>query len=179
MVINAQTKKPTFIPHTHPPQGNSPSTTPTHPLKVQRLSPMEMEDHQRCGLYYNCDEKYALGHRCKEHKLFQIDMTTQALTEDISIEETPELQVEDTNTLNSGGYEPPFSHEEPLISLHALSGISTPQTLKLMGYIKHRKFIVLVDSGSTHNFIHKRVAEETHCFVHPVHNFQIMIPMEV
>jgi hypothetical protein len=71
--------------------------------------------------------------------------------------------------------EPPFSHEEPLISLHALSGISTPQTLKLMGYIKHWKFIVLVDSGSTHNFIHKRVAEETHCFVHLVHNFQIMI----
>jgi hypothetical protein len=57
-----------------------------------------MADRQRRALCYNCDEKYALGHWCKEQKLFQIDMTTQALTEDISIEETPKLQVEDTNT---------------------------------------------------------------------------------
>ena len=35
--------------------------------------------------------------------------------------------------------------------------------------------VVLVDSGSTHNFIHKRVAEETHCYAHLVFNFQIMI----
>jgi hypothetical protein len=89
--------------------------------------------------------------------------------------ETPELQVEDTNTQTRAGIEPPFSHEEPLISLHALSSISTPQTLKLVGYIKHQKFIILVDCGSTHNSIHKRVAKETHYFVHQVPNFQIMI----
>jgi hypothetical protein len=76
MMINAQTKKLAFIPCTHPPQGNSPRKTLTHPLKVQRLSPTEMEDFQRHRLYYNCDEKYAPSHLCKEHKLFQIDMTT-------------------------------------------------------------------------------------------------------
>jgi hypothetical protein len=43
---------------------------------------------------------------------------------------------------------------EPLISLHALISFPTPQTLKLIGYIKHRKFIILVDSGNTHNFVH-------------------------
>ena len=47
---------------------------------------------------------------------------------------------------------------EPIISLNALTGFSTPQTLKLIGYIKHRKVIILVDSGSTHNFIHRRIA---------------------
>lgn len=45
--------------------------------------------------------------------------------------------------------------EEPTISLHALSGISSPKTLKLKGYVKHRKVIILVDSGRTHNFIHR------------------------
>jgi hypothetical protein len=134
-----------------------------------------MADRQRRGLYYNCDEKYAPSHRCKEHKLFQIDMTTQDLIKDINIVETPELQFEDTNTQIQADIEPPFSHEEPLISLHALSGISTPQNLKLTGYIKHQNVIVLVDSGSAHKFIHKRVVKETHCFVHAVPNFQIMI----
>jgi hypothetical protein len=132
-----------------------------------------MADHQRRGLWYNCDENNAPGHRCKEHKLFQIDMTTHALIKDILIEETLELHVEDTKTQVQVDFKPPFSHEELLISLHALSGISTPQTLKLTGYVKYRK--VLVDNGSTPNFIHKRVAEETHCFVHSVHNFQIVI----
>ena len=35
--------------------------------------------------------------------------------------------------------------------------------------------VILVDSGSTHNFIHKRVAKDTHCYVHPMSNFQVMI----
>ena len=75
-------------------------------------------------------------------------MTTHAMYEDITIDKTPKLQVEDTNTQTQVDIEPLFSHEEPFISMHALSDISTPQTLKLMGYIKHRKFIVLVKSGS-------------------------------
>ena len=64
---------------------------------------------------------------------------------------------------------------ELIISLNALIGFSGPQTLKLIDYIKHQKVIILVDSGSTHNFIHRCIAQETHCYIHVVNNFQIMI----
>jgi hypothetical protein len=64
---------------------------------------------------------------------------------------------------------------EPVISINTLTGFSASQTLKLIGYIKHQKVIILVDSGSTHNFIHRRIAQETHCYIHAVNNFQIMI----
>jgi hypothetical protein len=64
---------------------------------------------------------------------------------------------------------------EPIISLNALTGFSTPQTLKLIGYIKHRKSIILLDSGRTHNFIHRHIAQETNCYICAVNNFQIMI----
>jgi len=37
---------------------------------------------------------------------------------------------------------------EPLISLHSLTGLSAPQTLNLLSYIKHLKSIILIDSGS-------------------------------
>jgi hypothetical protein len=47
--------------------------------------------------------------------------------------------------------------------------------LNINGYIKHRLVEVLIDSGSTHNFIHRRIVEETHCFVYPSSNFQILV----
>jgi hypothetical protein len=56
-----------------------------------------------------------------------------------------------------------------------LVGISTPQTLKIEGYIKKKEVIVLIDSGSTHNFIHYKLAKDLNCFVYPVPEFQVMI----
>jgi hypothetical protein len=50
-----------------------------------------------------------------------------------------------------------------------------PQTLKLIGYIKHHKLIMLIDNKNTSNFIHRREAKDTHCYVCPISNFQIMI----
>ena len=37
-----------------------PSSTPT----IRRLSPVEMKEHRDKGLFFNCDEKFAPGHRC-------------------------------------------------------------------------------------------------------------------
>jgi hypothetical protein len=65
--------------------------------------------------------------------------------------------------------------EEPIILLHALFGISALLTLNLKGYIKHRLVVVLIDSGITHNLIHRKLDNEIHCFVHLVSNFQILI----
>ena len=63
----------------------------------------------------------------------------------------------------------------PTISCSALAGINTPQTLKIEGYIKKKKVIVLIDSGSTHNFIHYKLAKDLNFFVYPVPEFQVMI----
>jgi hypothetical protein len=70
-----------------------------------------------------------------------------------------------------------ISSEEltPMISCNALVEISTPQTLKIEGYIKNKKLIVLIDSGSTHNFIHYKLAKALNCFVYPAPEFQVMI----
>jgi hypothetical protein len=64
---------------------------------------------------------------------------------------------------------------EPLISLKALTRFFAPQTLKLIGYIKNRKVIIIVYNGSTHNFIHHHITQKTNCYICSVNNFQIMI----
>ena len=55
----------------------------------------------------------------------------------------------------------------PALFVASMTGISQPQTLKMFGYIKNAKVIVLVDSGSTHNFIDSRVEKELNIFIYP------------
>jgi hypothetical protein len=40
---------------------------------------------------------------------------------------------------------------------------------------KKKKVIVLIDSGSTHNFIHYKLAKALNFFVYPTLEFQVMI----
>jgi hypothetical protein len=63
----------------------------------------------------------------------------------------------------------------PTILCHALVGIITPQFLKIKGYIKNKKVIVLIDFGSTHNFIHCKLAKALNFFIYPELEFQVMI----
>jgi hypothetical protein len=128
-----------------------------------------MVECQMKGLFYNCDEKYFSGNKCKEQNFFM------AIYKDVPDEDVTAQLVEDPS-LPDATQEPIDPLEvEPIISLHTLTGFSTPQTLNLIGYIKNMKFIILVDSGSTHNFIHHRIAQETNFYICVVNNFQIMI----
>jgi hypothetical protein len=159
-VVSSQNQKPSFIPH---PKPINPTIPPT-PLKIQKLTRPKMAERQLKGLCYNCDDKYFPGHKCKEQKFFM------SIYDDISEEdiETP-LVSESPETPDITPPSDPLE-VELVIYLNALTGFSAPQTLKLIGYIKHRKVIILVDSGSTHNFIHHCIAQETHCYIHDVNN---------
>jgi hypothetical protein len=82
-----------------------------------------------------------------------------AMSEDVSEEEANVSHVPEIPPPKD--LPPPYDplEVEPLISLNALTSFSTPQTLKLIGYIKNQKFIILVDNDDTHNFIHRRIAQ--------------------
>jgi hypothetical protein len=97
-----------------------------------------------------------------------------AISEDISEEDVETPLVSESPEIIDITPPSDLPEVEPVISLNAFTGFSTPQTLKLISYIKHRKVIILFDSGSTHNFIHRHIAQETHCYIHAVNNFQIM-----
>jgi hypothetical protein len=128
-----------------------------------------MVEHQLKGLFYNCDDKYFPTHKCKEHNIFM------GISEDVLEEyfEDPLVSVSPEPTDMTPPLDP--TEVEPVISLYALTGFFATQTLNLIGYIKHRKVIILVDSGSTHNFIHRHIAQETNFYICAVNNFQIMI----
>ena len=140
-------------------ENNAPSPKTPQPT---RLTPQQLEERKEKGLCFNCDNKYSKGHKCGEKKLFYIDCEEE--------EEQEQEPSQDENVEY-------ISSEELtlMISCNEFSRINTLQTLKIEGYIKKKKVIVLIDSGSTHNFIRYKLAKALNFFIYPTSFFQVMM----
>lgn len=78
-MLNTQNPHSTFTSKSKP----MPSSNPSPPLKIQRLSPEEVANQQCKGFFYNCDEKYVKGRRFHEQKLFHMDVSSTLKIEDL------------------------------------------------------------------------------------------------
>ncbi|XP_022863881.1 uncharacterized protein LOC111383916 [Olea europaea var. sylvestris] len=109
---------------------------------IKRLSPTELQDQRSRGLYFNCDEKFLSGHRCK--KLFFIKgifPSSEESEDEVITEEELETNI-------------------PEISFHAISGTSNPRTIRLLSKIGGILITISIDSDSTHNFLNSKVASK-------------------
>jgi hypothetical protein len=68
------------------------------------------------------------------------------------------------------------NNDKSEIYVHALTCLSTPQTLNIAWYIKKQNVIIHIELGSTHNFIGKRLPESLNFFVYPLTNFHALVP---
>ena len=123
-------------------ENNAPSSNLPKPT---RLTPQQMDERREKGLCFNCDSKYNKGHKCGEKKLFYIDCEEEE-------EKEQETHEEKENEILEENKEETIEEITPTISCNALARITKPQTLKIEGYIKKKKVIVLIDSSSTHNY---------------------------
>src|SRR3984885_6502088 len=115
-----------------------------------RWTPQQLEEKRAKGLCYTCDSKYTKGHKCAKKKLFYIDCEEKEEKEQERSKEEDILQ------------EQSLAKEEMNLTIYfnALARITTPQTIKIEGQIKKKKVTMLIDSGSTHNFIHCKIGKE-------------------
>ncbi|KAF7154741.1 hypothetical protein RHSIM_Rhsim01G0051500 [Rhododendron simsii] len=111
---------------------------------VRRLTPKDFDEKRAKGLCFGCDEKYFRGHVCTKKQLYMIEVEDD---EDEFVEAQQEMLPDD-------------NPEEFHISVHALSGIQSYKTMRVKGYIKKTVIHILVDFGSTHNFLHPGVAKK-------------------
>ena len=121
------------------------------------MTPQKLEEKREKWICYSFDRKYTKGHKCIENKLFYIDY------------EADEEKEQTTSKGEDTHQEPTLEKEEMklTISCNALAVIIAPQIVKIKGYTKKEKVIVLIDSGGTHNFIHCKIAKELNCFIYP------------
>jgi hypothetical protein len=56
-----------------------------------------------------------------------------------------------------------------------MTTIYQPQTLKVYGYVNKTNVTLIIDSGSSHNFIDANIARTLNMFIHPTSEFQVSI----
>lgn len=90
---------------------------------------------------FHCNERFHPGHRCKQGQFHRIELVPNHESLN-SEEETEDEEV--------------TPEEQPIISVHSLTGIPSHKTMILRGIIGHKRVNILMDSGSTHNFINEQ-----------------------
>ena len=61
----------------------------------------------------------------------------------------------------------------PLLSLHALEGTYNYQTKRLCGSVGRKVLCILIDSGSTHNFINESMANKLGCVMESIDELRV------
>ncbi|XP_070005478.1 uncharacterized protein [Nicotiana sylvestris] len=136
-----------------------PSTIPD-PRSRRMISPEEMQAKRAQGLCYFCNNKYRPGHRCSLPK--QIFIMDLEYTEG-NIEKDP---VKSEGTSPTKEWTVP--DRDPLFfSLCALSGLKGAQTIHVIDYSNKRPIQILLDGGSTHNFIDAESTQRLGCHISP------------
>jgi uncharacterized membrane protein len=54
-----------------------------------------------------------------------------------------------------------YSESKPEISLQAITGSAHPKTMRIVGKIQMQNVVILIDSGSTHNFLDSSIVKKS------------------
>lgn len=129
---------------------------------VKRLTQSEMAVRREKGLCYNCDEKFVPGHICKAKFMYLVVPDE-------------ELELNNSETSHTGLDYSSLELRPPHISYHALMGMSVPRTLKLCGSINGNSLLILVDGGSTNNFIPPSMVTRLQLQISKTPDFKVMV----
>ena len=112
----------------------------TKELPVRRFTPTELQKRREQGLYCHCDERYTFNHACKKFFWIELEEEIQVGLEEV-VAEGDEKEA------------------KPEVFLNSMVGLATPQTMRVMDKIGKITLMMLIDTGSTHNFLHEPLAK--------------------
>ncbi|VFQ99596.1 unnamed protein product [Cuscuta campestris] len=145
--------------HTNPPK--PPDNRAVNSLPVVRLTNAEKAERGKKGLCWFCEEKWDPTHHCKRRFLALMGPDDEDMAAGAEPDEHPITE----DLVITGD----------ISSLHSLAGSPSPRSLRLTGNINNSPVHVLLDGGSTHNFIHPTVAEKLSLVLYPVPPFRVYV----
>jgi hypothetical protein len=110
----------------------------------------ELDERKANGLCFWCDERLVLDHKCKNKKLYSL-----------YIVDDDGKEVEDGHNIVKKKPNPEkVTH---IISINALEGVIGFHTLMITNKVDKHPIFIIVDSGSTYNFIDSNIAIKLQC----------------
>ncbi|XP_042941551.1 uncharacterized protein LOC122288885 [Carya illinoinensis] len=140
------------------------ATPPTPAVPVRRLSWEEMQRRRAQNLCFNCNDRFTAGHKCQGPRILMLESCVD--NGNLLCDEVTEEQPVEEN------FEGP---PEPEITLHALTGWTAPKTMRITAKICAHDVVILIDSGSTHNFISERMANLLRLPIVPTETFTVRV----
>ncbi|GJV14755.1 reverse transcriptase [Tanacetum coccineum] len=136
----------------------------------RRLTQKELEEKRAKNQCFYCDQKYTPGHKCIG-QVYLLEVIADA--DELDNDEEILICASENREKFEQLYE-----EVPHISLHALNGVQSYQTMRVVGFM--RKFIIhiLIDTGSTHNFVNESVAKKIGCHLQTTGPLQVTVAGE-
>ncbi|VFQ89359.1 unnamed protein product [Cuscuta campestris] len=126
-------------------------------LPIVKVSAADKAERAKKGLCWYCDEKWVPGHHCKHRFL-----AFMGPDDDDDHTANADQVAEDIITAD-------------ISSMHSLAGSPHPRSLKLLGAVNDVPVQVLLDGGSTHNFLHPAMAGRLALVLHPVTPFRVYV----
>ncbi|GJU69088.1 disease resistance protein [Tanacetum coccineum] len=122
--------------------------------KPYRLTQKELEDKRTKGQCFYCDQKFVPGHKCSG-QLHSIEVIAEGDLDNYidGDDETYEDCVGDMVGVT----------DNPQITLNALSGLNSYQTMRVRCRVGKQMVHILVDCGITHNFLDIHTAKKLGC----------------
>lgn len=128
------------------------------------LTKAEKEIKRRKQECFNCEEKWVKGHVCKG-KLFLLSADGHPFTE--------------FNKPNGGeGFQDVEQEMQPKgiqITYYALDGKIRPKTVRVLAQVGNKRIMMLINSGSSHNFIQLEVSKYLHLEFNTIDPFSVSI----
>lgn len=133
-----------------------PSPRPPPP-SFKRLTSEEIASRRERDLCFSCDEKYHRGHKCAS-RVFLL-LAEEDEPPDPSLITPLGL---DPDSVPDSVPDSPATHDlyPAQLSLNSLAGHMAPETLRFVATIFGRDVVLLVDGGSTYNFIQRQLVTQ-------------------
>ncbi|GJR43650.1 retrovirus-related pol polyprotein from transposon 17.6 [Tanacetum coccineum] len=151
---------------THIENGNNQVVARNGGNRPFKLTQTELEEKRAKNQCFYCDQRYFPCHKCSG-QLHSLEVVSESYDE-LGMEgddETFEDCIEEVITVDSN----------PHISLNALSGLNSFQTMRVKGMFGKHTLHNLVDCGSTHNFVDLKTAKSLGCKLESTTPLQVSV----
>ncbi|XP_021974785.1 uncharacterized protein LOC110869888 [Helianthus annuus] len=137
-------------------------------FNTKRLTSKEIETKRAKGECFWCNDKFTPAHKCPNKQLYVLEVWSG---EDDNQQENEEGEPLVDIMGQDSVIDTTLS--DPLISIHALTGIPSFSTMQVVGNLGTKPLQILIDSGSTHNFIDEKLAKKLKCSLQSIEGMKV------